>query len=149
MADTALATSTDLQARGADMSDASRVQAAIEDASNDIHAATGEAWIDDDDGTLVADIPGIATTICCRVALRILDNPRGVVDRSEQVGSYSTRERLGDSGETYLNQREVQQLRAAAGLPGGLGTLTLTRGDMETPRVREPDWYSDLDTTTS
>lgn len=142
MAGTALAEISDLSARGVDTTDAPRVQAAIDDASNSIHVATDDAWVDSTTGELVASVPGIATTICCRVAMRILDNPRGVTDRSESLGSWSRRESFADDGaQTFLNRGEVDELRAAAGFTGGLATVVTTRGDLETPWVHDDEWH--------
>ncbi len=116
---TALALGSDLTARMGDGLDSARAQAAIEDASNLIHEATANVWIDDD-GALVDTIPGIAVTICCSVARRILTNPDGFT--SESVGPFA-QAMSNASSDVYLTKAEQRILRRAAGI--GFGSITL------------------------
>lgn len=131
MADPLLAQTSDLEARGVDVSDSARVAAALADASALIHHVSGRAWVDADTGALVADVPGIARTICCKVARRVLSGQDDGVD-SETIGDYSVRWRNTDA---YLTKGERSDIRSAAGLSGGIGVLRTTRGDLETPAV--------------
>lgn len=140
MADVALAALTDLSARGVNVSDASRAQAAIEDVSNLIHHYTVNAWIDADTGELVDSIPGVVRTICCNAAQRVLRNPLGVTQQSESAGPFSQGVQFADSSsDAYLRAHEITQLRTAAGVSGGLAVIETTRGPLETPEVFTPE----------
>lgn len=142
MADTALATLTDLSARGVDTSDASRVQAAIEDVSNLIHHYTANAWIDEDTGELVDGIPGLARTICCNAVQRMIRNPLGITQQNETAGPFSQGMQFADSSaDAYLRANEVDQLRSAAGIGHGLTVIEFTRGPLETPAVLPENEY--------
>lgn len=128
----ALASLSDLSARGVDTSDASRAQAAIEDVSNLIHHYTNSAWVDDDTGELVATVPGIAKTICCNAVQRMLRNPLGLTQQNESAGPFSQGFQFADSSaDAYLRRNEIDQLRRAAGAPSGLSSIQTTRGTVE------------------
>jgi len=117
MANPALASLSDLEARGVDTSDATRAQAALLDASALIHLESNSRFIDPATGALVADVPAVLNTICCKVAQRVLTNPAGVV--TESIAGYSV-----NYGDAYLRQTEVEQIRQTAGLSGlGLARL--------------------------
>lgn len=116
---TALAELSDLEARMGTVVDASRAQAAIDDASNWIHEATNSVWLDDA-GELVDTIPSVALTVCCAVARRILTNPDGIT--SESLGPFSQGQSYASS-DVYLTKAETRILRRAAGV--GIGAITL------------------------
>jgi hypothetical protein len=115
---TALATVPDLEARMGAVSDAARARAVLQDASNLIHAETNNAWVSD--GALIDDVPGIALTVCCAVARRVIENPSGVT--SEALGPFS-QSIASSSNDVYLTKAEKRTLRRAAGL--GAGVLEL------------------------
>jgi len=115
----ALATYEDITARMA-ASDRTRALAAIADASALIHAETGNAWVGDD-GALVADVPAIAKTVCCKVVQRIITNPEGTT--SESLGPFT--ESYGSaSNDAYLTASERRILsKAVSG--SAIGSVTL------------------------
>lgn len=141
MASPALASISDLTARGADVSDSARVQAALSDASAFIRdVASPEDWLDDD-GNLEA-VPDIIVAICCRAVQRSLDNPLGVTQQSEGIGSYNVAQTFGNaSPDVYLTKAERNAVRRAAGLSSSLGAVTI-----ESPYAppAESDIYLDV-----
>lgn len=131
MSQPALATVADLEARGVDVSNSARAQAALDDASAFIRdVASPEDWVNDD-GTL-GDVPDVVVAVCCRAAQRSLDNPRAL--QSESIGSYSSTF-ANSSPDVYLTKSERKAIRRAAGLTtGALGAVTI-----ESPYVRHLD----------
>lgn len=119
MASLALASIPDLEARMGQNVDTARAQAAIDDASSLIHLATNNVWIVD--GALVAGIPGVALTVCCAAARRILDNPDLVT--AEQIG-HANFTYADSSNEAFLKKAELTAVRKAAGI-SLIGTITL------------------------
>lgn len=121
MADPALASISDVAARGVDVSDAARVQAAIQDASAQVHFYSDRAWV-------TGDVPDLVVAIVCRAVADSLAVPAGV-----------THEQLADYSATYtkpfLYRAEISQIRALAGQAGGLAVLSTTRGELETDTV--------------
>lgn len=97
-----------------------RKEAALADASALIHAESHEAWVED--GALIATVPDVALTICCKAAVRALVNPAGATQ--ESTGPFST-----THGDVYLTGKERDLIRAASGGTGGLWTLGTTRLD--------------------
>ncbi len=119
MALPALASIDGLSARGADICDLARVQAAIDDVSALIHAETGNRWIDD--GGLAESMPPVVTAVAYRVALRALEDRT----TAEHLGPFSeTRERFG-GGEAFLTAQDKADLAGAVGNTSGLATLRL------------------------
>lgn len=141
MASPALASISDLTARGVDVSDSARVQAALSDASAFIRdVASPEDWLDDD-GNLET-VPDIIVAICCRAVQRSLDNPLGVTQQSEGIGSYNVAQTFGNaSPDVYLTKAERNAVRRAAGLSSSLGAVTI-----ESPYAppADPDIYLDV-----
>lgn len=127
MAGTALAATSDIELRMGSV-DASRAQAAIDDASALIHAETRGVWVDG--GELVDDVPAVALTICCKIVQRVLTNPDEVT--SETLGPFS-QTRSGASADVYLTRSERRVLRRAAGI--NVGSVTL-ESPYETPLDR-------------
>ena len=131
MSDPLLAQLPDLEVRMGHLGDVGAAVAALEDASSLIHLVSQRAWINED-GDLVDSVPGVARTICCAVARRVLQNPEGL--SGESVVNYSA-QYSNASTDVYLTKSEVKRIRQAAGL-AGLSAISTTRGRMETPRVR-------------
>lgn len=142
MASPALASISDLTARGADVSDSARVQAALSDASAFIRdVASPEDWLDDD-GNLET-VPDIIVAICCRSVQRSLDNPLGVTQQSEGIGSYNVAQTFGNaSPDVYLTKAERNAVRRAAGLSSSLGAVTIE--SPYAPRNDDADIYLDV-----
>ena len=120
MASPALATTDDLEARGVTTSDASRAQAALDDATA-VHrdVASPEDWLDDD-GNLET-VPDIVVAICCRAVQRSLDNPQAV--QAEGIGSYNVTF-ANSSPDVYLTKAERASIRRAVGKVS-LGAVTI------------------------
>lgn len=137
MAEPLFASVTDLQARiqgGVD--DAARAGAALADVSARIHLHSKNKWILED-GTLDPSVPGVCKAVCCAAARRVLENPETVKAHTEQIDNFAeTRTYAVDSNDPYLKKSEIADIRAAARI-SGLSTITTTRGDLETPRVRD------------
>ena len=138
----ALAAGSDLEARGVEDWDSPRALAAIDDVSALIHSETNNAWIDAETGALVADVPHLAKTICCRAVSRSLSNPKAVTQQSETIGSYSNAETYGDaSSDVYLTKSEKNALRKEAGISSGLGVVRLAA-----PYPTVPPYPDDIET---
>lgn len=121
MAGLALASFDDLTARMGEGVDSTRARVALTDASNLIHAETNNVWISD--GVLVADIPGIVLTICCKIAERVLSNPNGLT--GETMGPFAE-QYANSSNDVYLTRNERRLLqRAATGGGSSIGSITL------------------------
>lgn len=114
----ALATREGLSARGADVSDVARVQAAIDDISALIHAETGNRWVDGDE--LAAGMPPVVYTVAYRVAVRMLDDSWD----SEQVGPFQG-SRNSRSRDAFLNAQDKADLAGAVGNTSGLSVLRM------------------------
>ena len=137
MASPALATTDDLEARGVNTSDASRAQAALDDASAFIRdVASPEDWLDDD-GNLET-VPDIVVAICCRAVQRSLDNPQAV--QAEGIGSYNVTF-ANSSPDVYLTKAERASIRRAAG-KSTLGAVTIE--SPYAPRTDPDDIYMNV-----
>lgn len=146
MAEPAFATVADLEARMGDV-DNGRALAAIEDVSSRIHLHSGRKWILDD-GSLDPDVPGVCKTVCCTAARRVLENPEALTRLDQTIDNFTEGKAFStDSNDPYLKKSEIVDIRKAAGR-SGLNVLGVTRGDLETPDVRE-DWVADSDTDTA
>lgn len=137
MASPALATTDDLEARGVNTSDASRAQAALDDASAFIRdVASPEDWLDDD-GNLET-VPDIIVAICCRAVQRSLDNPQAV--QAEGIGSYNVTF-ANTSPDVYLTRAERASIRRAVGKVS-LGAVTIE--SPYAPRTDPDDIYMNV-----
>lgn len=134
----ALAAGSDLEARGVEDWDSPRALAAIDDVSALIHSETNNAWVDADTGALVADVPHLAKTICCRAVSRSLSNPEAL--QAEGIGSYSATY-ANSSSDVYLTKSEKNALRKEAGVSSGLGVVRLAA-----PYSTVPPYPDDIET---
>lgn len=134
----ALAAGSDLEARGVEDWDSPRALAAIDDVSALIHSETNNAWVDADTGALVADVPHLAKTICCRAVSRSLSNPEAL--QAEGIGSYSATY-ANASSDVYLTKSEKNALRKEAGISSGLGVVRLAA-----PYSTVPPYPDDIET---
>lgn len=136
-----LADVEDLIARlGSDISgdpDQARADAAIEDVSAFIREEAHKTWLDPDDAT-VANPPAIIRTITLRVAERTYRNPEGFSSESAADYSYQRNGATGEGG-LYFTERELKQIRRAAGR-SGLWAQQTYRGDLECQGTR---WLED------
>jgi hypothetical protein len=134
----ALAAGSDLEARGVEDWDSPRALAAIDDVSALIHSETNNAWVDAETGALVADVPHLAKTICCRAVSRSLSNPEAL--QAEGIGSYSATY-ANASSDVYLTKSEKNALRKEAGISSGLGVVRLAA-----PYSTVPPYPDDIET---
>lgn len=134
----ALAAGSDLEARGVEDWDSPRALAAIDDVSALIHSETNNAWVDAETGALVADVPHLAKTICCRAVSRSLSNPEAL--QAEGIGSYSATY-ANASSDVYLTKSEKNALRKEAGVSSGLGVVRLAA-----PYSTVPPYPDDIET---
>ncbi len=130
----ALATIEGLQARGADVCDAARVQAVIDDVSALIHAETGNRWIDGD--SLSASMPPVVTAVAYRVAIRALA-PRST---SEQLGPFQESVEHWGAGDAFLSGPDKADLSGATGNTSGLSVI---RTEAPWPTYRRTGYYED------
>lgn len=114
----ALASLDDLEARMGDV-DAVRALTALEDASLLIHTETSSVWLED--GVLVADIPRVVVTVCCKVAQRVMSNTQGIETTS--LGTF-TESYSNATNDVFLTRSERRVIKRAAGL-SGIGSITL------------------------
>lgn len=105
--------------------DLSRAQAALEDASTLIRSETATTWVTD--GALDDDVPDVVVMVTLAVARRAYLNPDGI--RQETLADHSVT--YGGTGAVYLTGAERALVRKAVGL-GGIGTISTTRGPLET-----------------
>ncbi len=115
----ALAELEDLEARMGPLSDPSRAQAALDDASALIRSEADVDWLDDD-GVLEA-VPPVIVMICCKAAQRALTNPGGV--SQESLGSFS-QQYANASPDVYLTRAERRLVRRETGSQV-IGTIQL------------------------
>jgi hypothetical protein len=122
----AFATLDQLAARTT-VSDETRAQAALDDASVEIRSIAGVTFVTDEQ----LDFTGYPTwaedaliKVCCAAAVRSMTNPAG--EQSETLGSYS-HSYANASPDVYINANERRLIRRAAGRTG-LGTITTTTG---------------------
>lgn len=108
-------------------SDTARAEAAIEDVSAFIREEAHKTWVSPDDPT-VLDVPPVIRTIALRVAERSYRNPEGFSSESAADYSYQRNGATGEGG-LYFTERELKQIRRAAGR-SGLWTQQVTRGDL-------------------
>ncbi|MGW1813285.1 hypothetical protein ACWCQM_06900 [Streptomyces sp. NPDC002125] len=88
-------------------------------------------FLDDATAVILDRFPRYATTptaiskkVCCAMVLRKLDNPSG--KRQESIDDYSyTIDSSRSTGEIYLTQAEVEELRPA---PGGGAAFSIVPG---------------------
>jgi hypothetical protein len=121
----------DLETRTGPVDDATRAEAALDDASALIRAEAGKTWVTSD--ALDADTPDILVVVCITVARRVIENPNGVA--SESLGD-ATISYENASGDVYLTAGEKRLVRRAAGISGSMGAIDLEVG---TPR-----WTGDV-----
>jgi len=108
-----------------------------------VRAATGQTWVDDD-GALI-EMPAAAAeylrAVTVLAAARYLRNPEGATSRSETLGPMSESVTV-DPSAVFFNRAERDMLAQAVelGYPtesgfAGLGTISTTRGSLETAAV--------------
>ena len=134
MSEPVLASYEDLEARMGTSPDTTRALAALSDASALIHLVSNYRWIDED-GDLVADVPGAVLAICCSAARRVLENPTQLSNETETIANYSQSQTYAvASNDVYLTKSELVRIRQASGA-SGISTVSTTRGDLETKEV--------------
>ena len=114
--------------------DATRAESAIRDASAIVRTEAGENWVDVN-GDLT-EVPEAIVAITMAVARRSWENPSGKTTTSEGIGQYTEANGWANaSADVYLKASEKAIIRAVTGRSGGVGTLSTTRGHLETPSV--------------
>lgn len=138
MARPALATVDDLEILlGESVPDADQADARLQQASAIVRAFAGTTWLNDAGDALEGvpdDIPGVVTAMVERASR----NPDGAVQ--ESAGPFTRSFGPEAASRLYLTGNEKLVIRAAVGSTG-IGTLATSRGDLETPPVRD-DWGS-------
>lgn len=146
MSRTAYATVADLEVRlgvadgtiSGNAVQAAQAEARLADAAAIIRAyvgtATATAWATSiADETVAGDVGGVNAAMVERASR----NPAGVVQ--EQAGPFGRSFGPDAAARLYLTALDKSVLRAAAGL-SSIGTISTTRGNIETPTVIAPDW---------
>lgn len=146
---TAYATVADLEARlgvaagtiSADAVGNAQATARLADAAAIIRAyvgtTTATAWaVSITDPIVAGDVGGVNAAMVERASR----NPAGVVQ--EQAGPFGRSFGADAAARLYLTALDKSVLRAAAGL-SAIGTIAVTRGDIETPTVIAEDWHGE------
>lgn len=121
-----------------------RAEAALADASAIIRAEAGVTWASN--GALTSDLPDSIVTITLAVARRVFDNPQGLQAETESLGGHSHTEQWANaSTDVYLKASERAIIAKVTPTASGIGTLSTTRGDLDTRPVLGCDLYG-LDT---
>lgn len=136
MARPALATLGDLETLlGRAVEDSAQALARLGRASALVRAYAGRTWLDDD-GTLT-DVPEEIAGVVAGMVERGERNPEGITQ--ESVGEYQRSLGADAAQRIYLDKNDKLIIDAAIGRPtGGLGTITTTRGPIETASVALP-----------
>ena len=122
MALPALATLEGLDDRGVDISDVSRAQAAIDDASALIHHTTNNRWVLD--GAIDPAMPPVVQTVAYKVIKRSLDDA-GLALQSTTLGPFSETYRAPNVGDLYLSDAEKELLLTSSNTVTGLSSVRL------------------------
>lgn len=124
---------------GIDLSDETRAQAALDDASSIIRAEARVSWVDGDDLALPDDPDWAADAIkriCIAVARRSFENPDGATAHQESIDGYSRSDSFAESSnDIYLKASEKADIARIVGGTGKLWTLSTTRSDVSSSGV--------------
>ena len=141
MARLPLATIADLEALlGRAVDDTSQGYALLGRASAIVRAYAGRTWLNDDESALV-DVPPDVPGVVVAMVERATRNPDGLV--GEQAGEYGRQFGAQASERVYMTRDEKMVVNAAVGRRFGLGTISLTRGEMETPSAALPAGFDE------
>lgn len=141
MARPALATLQDLEDRLGSPLDPSvypQAFARLADASEIVRAYAGEDWLNDDGAALADDVPGQLAGVVASMVERATRNPAGTT--SETAGPFQRSFGPAASDRLYLTRAEKSVVRRAVGALN-VGSLSTTRGDLETPAVIPCDYH--------
>lgn len=108
-----------------------RAEQVLFDASSTVRAEAGQTWLDDT-GSLTV-VPDDIITMTLRVAAKMWANPTETTQRTAGPFSESLQGLLDDNDRTTLNRHRPFS---------GLGTISTTRGCLETPAVCD-EWGDD------
>lgn len=128
-----LANVDDLEAAlGAEVDNEDQATSLLERASAIVRAYARKTWLNADETELEdvpADIPGVVVSMVERATR----NPTGVTQEQEQAGPFARSRSFGTdaSQRLYLTRSDKLVIGAAAGT-AGLGTISTTRGPLET-----------------
>lgn len=114
---------------GQDITNTDQAEAFIEIASEVVRAFAKQTWLNEAEDALEgvpAQIPGVVD----RMVVRAIRNPDEVTQ--EQAGPFTRSMRP-----VYMDQYDKMVVRSAVG-SSGVGVLSTTRGDLETPAVSIP-----------
>jgi hypothetical protein len=112
-----------------------RAEGVLDDASAMVRAGAGQTWVDPVTG-LLTNPPGEIVALTKRIAARLWTNPTSVTQRTAGPFSESLGTLIDDDDRAVLDGYRPTS---------GLGTISTTRGCLETPPVREcDDWWEVL-----
>lgn len=137
----ALATVDDVAVRlGQEITDPGQAQARLEDASEIVRAYAGTTWLNDDEDTLV-DVPAQVAGVVAQMVERAARNPSGVTQ--ETTGPFAVSFGAEAAARLYLTRNNKLVIRAAVARTS-IGTLSTSRGPLETPSVADPGVYEEV-----
>ena len=113
-------------------------EAFLDDASMVIRAEAGRTWLNDSGDALVgteAQLDALRT-VCANMAARVMRNPSGANQRTAGPFSESYAPSVS-AAHVYLSKSDRKVLAWVVGR-SGVGTLSTTRGPIETTPIR--DW---------
>jgi len=116
-----------------------QAEARLEQASAIVRAYAGTSWLDDE-GAL-SGVPEDIPNVVAGMVERASRNPAGVTQ--EQAGPFARSFGSDAAQRIYLSKMDKLVIRdAVGGTRTGIGTLSVSRGQLETADVRGPhgDW---------
>lgn len=132
MARPALAELTDLEAlMGATIANPEQANARLAQASEIVRAYAGATWLNEGE-TAVEGVPGQIPGVVAAMVERATRNPEGVTQ--ETTGPFGRSFGSDAASRLFLTSAEKLVVRSAAGRRN-IGTLSTTRGCIETPSV--------------
>lgn len=106
--------------------EAARAEAALSDASEIIRAHAETNWSE-------GEVPGAIQVITLAAARRVWDNPDGRTSTTEGLGAHNEGATWANpTTDVYLTASEKATIDKVVGRRSGLGTISITRGPLET-----------------
>lgn len=107
----------------------------LERASEIVRAYATVDWLNDDE-TALQGVPGQIPGVVVGMVERATRNPEGVV--AETAGPYVRSFGPAAASKLYMTKWEMLVVRGVVGTASGIGTISTTRGDLETAPVAGP-----------
>lgn len=142
MARPPLASVEDLEeALGVEVDNEGQANSLLRRASAIVRAFARQTWLNDDETDLV-DVPADIPDLVVGMVERATRNPTGVTQEQEQAGPFSRSRSFGAdaSQRLYLTRSDKLVIGAVTG-SAGIGTISTTRGPLETAGTCDSDLF--------